>query len=106
MDLSRLMIDTVTIAHRTSVGEGGDPVFGSTSTIKARVEHGTQLITGPDGERTNAEHAFATYSEVKNSDVVWLPGDSTGDANAARRPILVKKAATLDGASTLYEVYL
>lgn len=106
MNITRLLIDTVTLSHQTAVSESGDPTLGTQTTIKARVEHGSKLLTGAGGEALAYEHAFVTADAVLQTDRVWLPGDNTADATAARRPITVRKAATLDGATTLYEVYL
>jgi len=106
MNITRLLTDTVTIAHQSSVSENGDPTFGTQSTIKARVEHGTRLLVGPDGQAMSYEQVFVTLDAVTQTDKVWLPGDTTTDVNAGRRPITVKKATTFDGITTLYEVYL
>jgi len=105
MDVSHLFLDTVTIAAQASVSEAGDPTFGSQSTIKARVEHGTKLVVS-DGAQIQADHVVITTSPVLHTDRLWLPGDSTSDNNAARRPVVIKKATGLLGGLTLYEVYL
>lgn len=106
MNVARMLTDTVTIAHQTSVSESGDPVFGSQSTFLGRVEHVSKLVAGPDGTQMTADHVIATQAIVVQTDRLWLPGDDTSDNNAARRPITIRKATTFDGSTTLYEVYL
>lgn len=106
MNISHLFKDTVTIARSSGVSGAGDPTFAAQVTCSARVEHGTKLITDASGNKVEAEHWYVSTTEVGQDDRVWLPGDSTGDNNAARRPIMVKKATELLGGITLYGVYL
>jgi len=105
MDTGHLMRDTVTIASEAGYADG-KPSFGSQTTIKARVEHQTKFVRGPGGQEVQSDHQFATESTVKTTDRVWLPGDTTSDNTAARRPIIVKQSTTLDGGYTYTEVYL
>lgn len=106
MNIAHLFKDTVTVAHLSSVSEAGDPTFATATTFKARVEHGSKLITDSSGNSMTAEHWFVSATVVGQEDRVWLPGDNTGSTDAARRPIMVKKATELLGGNTLYEVYL
>jgi hypothetical protein len=106
MNLGHLFRDTVTIARSNGVNASGDQTFSAPVTCKARVEHGTKLLTTGEGNTIEAEHWYTTTTEVGQDDCVWLPGDNTGSTDAARRPIAVKKAEELLGGMTLYEVYL
>lgn len=100
-----LLVDTVTVAAVTGVGNTGDPTFGAQSTLPARVENKSRLIPGTDGNDLKANHVIITETEIDRRSKVWLPGDSTGDANAARRILDVRKSSTPDS-FTLYETYL
>lgn len=106
MNIESYMVDTVTIKSVTSRDGAGDPVFGSARTIKARVEDGGLIFRDSDGNEIQPEHTFTTQSEVKLTDRVWLPGDDTTDANASKRPLIVRRARRRDGSGGHYEVSL
>jgi hypothetical protein len=102
---AHLFTDTVTAAPEAGRTVAGDPAYGAQYTLLARVEHGSRLVVGPDGNEVTAEHSFVTDSQVPLSHRVWLPGDDTGSAAASRRIIGVKSAAVPGGAG-LFEVFL
>ncbi len=106
MSYASLLTDTVTIALQTGITTSGDPTYGAKTTIKARVEYGTKLVYGADGSAKECEASLATMTELPMQTRIWLPGDNTGDNNAAKRPILTKRASTPSGSLVVYETYL
>ena len=103
MNIAGRLTHTITVQSQTGV-TAGDPTWGSQTARKARVEHGTKMIVAPDGSQKQSEHVVVTDFAIGPEDRVWLPGDNTADANAARRPIIVKKADTFGG-YFVYETY-
>lgn len=105
MNLGSMLTDTVTYKQRTGVSTAGDPTYGSALTASARVEHGRKIVQ-VDGEQVVFEHWFTTETELKPEWRCWLPGDDTTKDEESRRVVHVRKAATPDGLTTLFEVYL
>jgi len=103
MNLAGWFVDTVTVASQSSIDGYGARSYGQQSTIKARVEGGTRLIRGTQGEERVSTKWFTTDQVVTNSQSFWLPGDSTG--SEGRQPIRVLNATTRDTKTTLYVVY-
>jgi len=101
---ANLMTHTVTIASQTGKDSAGDPSFGSQSTIRARVEHKIAKVRSNQGEIIQAQHRVISESQILDTDRVWLPGDSTGDNNQARKPVMTGHADTPSG-YVLYEAW-
>jgi len=105
MNLSHLMIDTITVAEVSGASTSGDPTFGAQSTLKARVEEEVGIVATADGEQTTYTHKIATETQIGVNARVWLPGANTGDNNAAMRPLVSRTAQTLSGGYRYYETY-
>jgi hypothetical protein len=103
MNVYGWMVDTVTVASLSSTDVYGDRSYGSQSTIKARVEGGTKLVRGSNGEEVTCTRWFVTDATVDEASSYWLPGDSTG--GVGRQAVSVKSAKTRDQKTTLTEVY-
>jgi hypothetical protein len=106
LPVSRLLTDTITVSTRTGLSGSGDPLWSASTTLSARVERVDKLVVDATGTEVRAQHRIATTTELDREARVWLPGDDTGDADAARRPILVTKASTPSAGTTLWEVLL
>lgn len=104
--ISHLMTDTITISSESGVDVNGDPTFGSQTTIKGRVENKNKIIKMIDGNEEISSHVFVTLSAVTMGTRVWLPGTNTAVANDSLRPLIIKKANSITGNGTLYEVWL
>jgi hypothetical protein len=96
------MIDTITVASVVGVSASGDPTYGLSFTLKARVEENYGIVATADGEQSTYTHKVATEIEIGRNARVWLPGASTGDNNAAMRPLASKTAQTLSGGYRYY----
>ncbi len=104
--LAHLMTETVTIADESGRSNYGDPTFGAQSSIDAKVFFLDSTIIGVDGNEYRSTAKFATETEVTYLHRVWLPGDSTGDNTAARRPLMIKTATNPRGDIEFWEVFL
>jgi hypothetical protein len=104
MNIAPRLTHTITIQSQTGVDGAGDPAWSAQTTLKARVEHGTKKLVGANGEEKQAEHVAVTLTELSLEHRVWFPGDDTADLNAAKRPLMIKKADTFDG-YTIFETY-
>lgn len=100
---AHLLTDTVTVAAEAGISGYGDPTYGSQTTVAARVEYDSKLLTAPDGSVLEVTHRIASIVEIPLRARVWLPGDNTGDNNAAKRVVSVGKGSTPDGRETIYE---
>lgn len=73
--VSRLLIDEVTVTPRASVDEYGQPVAGTSTTVKAKVSQKTMrardAITGEDFVSTTQ---VATLHDVTISDLLTIAG--------------------------------
>jgi hypothetical protein len=104
--MTHLLTDTVTVASESGVNGYGDPTFGAQSTIACRVEEVDTIVIGTDHNEYRAVARIATEDEVFLTDRFWLPGDSTGDDDAARRPLTVKHSRFPGETEGLYIVLL
>jgi hypothetical protein len=103
--ITHFLTDTITVASPIGTSAGGDLTFGSQVTMKARVEREVKEVVTADGSTVVAYHRVATEAEIPLSARVWLPGDNTADTNAAKRPLMSKRASTIGGYS-FSETYL
>lgn len=103
---THLLTKTVTVAKQTAVSTSGDPTFGTQTTLKARHEKTTKVVLSTDGAERRADDVIITESVIDETDRVWLPGDDTGDNNAARRPLMVRNADIPSDGYTLFETFL
>lgn len=104
--VSHLLADTVTYSTQTTFDSSGDPNYSATATARARVEHGTFLVTDDSGTQRRATHKVVTEVDIPANARLWLPGDDTADGNDSRQIITRTSAATPNGSLTLRELYL
>ena len=104
--ITHLMDKTITVAGISAVDNHGDPTFSAQTTLVARIELTDELIVGPDGNEARANHTIATETAIKYTDRIWLPGDSTGDATAAKRPLRITYANIPNSSDGFYEVFV
>jgi len=95
--------ETINVAAESSRDNFGDITLGTPSTVSARVEQIEGTITYENGRQEITTIRIFTESEIKKTDRVWLPGDSTGNSNLARRPKTVKKFVDENGNTDYYE---
>ena len=104
-----LLTDTVTLALQTGQSAGGTPTYGAQSTVKARVEDGTEIVLDQEGQERRAKHAVCIEDvfavEALLAARFWLPGDDTGSDNASRRAIAVDSAADPGKTQRLTELF-
>lgn len=95
-----LLTDTVTLASQTGVSEAGEPTYAAKRTIRARVENGR------DRTAEDVDHDAVVYTTeaVAPLDRIWLPGDDTSDASAARRAAKISYLSDPGGGLTLFVV--
>jgi len=100
------LTSTITVATQSGVDSYGDPTFATAATMSARVETKQRIIVGTNGDEYQSNHVVCTASAIPLNARVWLPGDTTSDANQARRPIMVEAASDKAGATSVYLTYL
>lgn len=105
MNIAHLLIDTITYQTPTGLSAAGAPTWSAQTTADARVEYGYKHVVNLTGQTKESEAVIATLVEIPNNARVWFPGASTADVNQSRRPILSKRAYTLDGSFAFYETY-
>ncbi len=103
--MSKWMVSTVTYKTVASVDSVGDPTFSAASTMDARVENRQVHIKARDGNTYESRHQVASLTQIPLKSRVWLPGDNTGDDNAARQPLDIPDADTKLGTDTLYMTF-
>lgn len=106
MDFTSWLVDTITVAAPSGVSNYGDPTFGASSTLAARVQSKRQIIKARDGEEIISDHVIYTANAIAPDSRVWLPGDDTGDANEARRVLATYETHDKPGAVVLYKTLL
>jgi len=104
MDISHLLTDTVTRAPKTGVSGTGDPKYGATSDIDARIEQQKQLESTDEGQTRDVKTVFLTDETINSDDVVWLPGENTADPSAGHRVEQIERADPLVGGPELKRV--
>ena len=111
MDVTSWMVHVCTKKSRSSTGAKGDPVLGSPSTFKARVEKKRTTVRSADGRETVSSHVLTTTSQILPDDVVWFPAiagdtaDDTSSLDAARTPLSVEVATTKSGAQYIWQIF-
>lgn len=104
MNIDHALTDTIT--YQTVAGiSGGDPTWATARTAKARVEQGLREVFSASGEVKQASHTLYTTTRLPLECRVWLPGASTSDAGASKRPVATKQSSTFGG-YTIFETYL
>lgn len=102
MNLETLLTSSITIASQASVDTHGDPSYGSPRTVRARI----QPARGRDEEEIEHEHVILCGEVISPDDRIWLPGDDTTSADAARRPLSVEEQRDRWGEPKLWTVLL
>lgn len=100
--------ELVTVKRKTSHGLAGDPTRGTTLTMLARIERQAGKMTSADGTELTFDARVFTEppNEVKLSDLLFFPEDSTADDEAGREVTRVEAVRDLDGVLDHYEVLL
>jgi hypothetical protein len=85
MNLAHLLTQTITVAARTGVDANGDPTYGAATPLPGYVERAEGVANeGPKGTTNTDMWKVATTTRIEPESRVWLPGESTADAGAAR----------------------
>lgn len=79
--LKRMLHQSVTVQAMTGRDAYGDPAFGSASTVAARIEPTTKIVTVGEGQQFQADHLIVVESGIALGDRVTLP---SGEARIAR----------------------
>lgn len=110
MNVSRLLIHTVSVARRTGVDVSGTPAYGAPFEVAARVEwsEGRERL-GRDGTAKAVAARIVTAVEIGPEDRVWLPNSdmTPGDSSDTTRayvpgPTGVQPVTGLGGAVDFY----
>jgi hypothetical protein len=105
MNITSWLKDTITVKSVSSRSNSGDPVFGSASSIKCRIENKHTLVRDATGREKLSDQWIVTDTQIDLSDVIWLPSESVA-SDSGHRPIKVASAKDKLGNVTMYEVYL
>jgi hypothetical protein len=97
LPIRKLLTQTLYYKEESSVDNAGDPTFGTLQNMKCRAEREVREILDRDGNTLVGSWVVATLYEVPRNAQVWLPGDNTSDATAARRRLGAVSAQTPDG---------
>lgn len=101
-----LMNQTINVATKSGRDSSGDPSYGTAADVSAYVEKRRGIVELPTGEKVETSHWIVVESEIKLSDRVWLPGDSTSDPSLAYTPASVEAFVDDVGNAHHYEVTL
>ncbi len=104
--ISGFLVDSISVKEQTGVSAFGDPTYGSVQTIKSRVEETTKIIKATNGEEHQASHKIATEELIDINSLVWLPGESSGDDDLARRVLKIETAKTKSGGYQFYMTFV
>lgn len=105
------LIHTVTRKRRTGINASGDPSYGSTSTIAARVEFKTRMVKDASGKEIVSTCEMAVLDRPNLDDMFWLPAiagstaDDTSSDDAARTPVAITGATNKLGTQQLWMVF-
>lgn len=96
--------ETVTVKRTTSHTDAGDPVRGSSFTVRARVER-KEIEQGDVTSRTiDTDHRFFTDTEIQQGDLVFFAEDNPANDDTGHRVIDVEKKVRLDGSPFMFTV--
>ncbi len=98
--------ETVTVSDRIDVNEFGDPVYGDSREVKAKVENVVEKILTPEGNERESGHKIITEEKIKMDSRIWLPGEDVTDQNASRRPLTIRSNSTFDLRCTVFETWI
>ena len=103
---SHLFTETISFAEPTGLGNSGDRTFGAVTTAAARVEHGSFLVRGTDGNMREFKTLVITETAISSAARVWLPGDDTTDGNESKKISGRSQFSTPEADVTFYELIL
>lgn len=106
MSVAHILTDTVSYATIASRDSSGDPTYDSAATTSARWEETTKQIRTPTGDFVQSDHWMICETDIPKNARVWAPGVSTSSLDSSHEILSKKKAATPNGALTLYEYRL
>lgn len=106
MNIRSKLNQTVTYATRSGVDSDGDPSYNSQATIPARVEVRHKIFALPDGTQKQSSHIIYTETRIPLGARIWLPGDTTTNANHARTIITENADPSLRANQTLYQTFV
>lgn len=106
MSLARILRESAYVASVTSTDSRGNPVYGTPSVRKVRVERSQRMVMNARGEETPSSHRLWCLSPIALTDRVWLPGANTASAEASHLPLSVSAVSDFGGSRTLYRVDL
>lgn len=87
MNIRRALNDVITVADPASRSAHGDPTYGATRTVAARIEYEAGQTTGTETARQQSTVLY-TEEELKLDARVWLPGANTSSASAALKVLV------------------
>jgi len=99
------MTDTLSYKVPSGVSDG-DLSYGSLLTAAARIEEYPRVIKGTSGEEIVTSHQVATETDIPIEARCWVNTSETGDNDKGLRILQRRKANTIDGTYTLYELTL
>ncbi len=111
MLISSWLIHSVTRKRRTGITTAGDPSYGSTTTVAARVEFVQRKLRSAEGKEVVSTCEMAMTEEPRYDDLYWLPSiagttaDDTASDDAGRTPLSIKGATNKIGTQRLWMIY-
>lgn len=106
MDLASWFSNTVTIQVPSGISNFGDLTYAAQTTVLGRLQAKRTLIKANDGTMLISDHVFYSTTEIPPDARIWLPEDSTGDNDTARRVLAVYNTHDKAGTETLYKTLL
>lgn len=94
--------EAITVKRITSHSSGGDPVRGTTLTMKARVQRADQDQPIGNGRDAASSTLLFTTEPIVLGDLVFLPEDNVADQNTGRIVGSVERRVALNGTVTHY----
>ena len=107
MNLKTWFNDTIYVARVAGINYAtGQPTYGTPFAVKCRFEYQQKTVVDVNGEERVSSNHFATDTEIKIDDRVWLPGVNQSDPSKASKILSIESASTKQKTSKLWQVYL
>jgi len=101
-----MLTQTVHVASFASVDAYGKNTYGTPRALPARVQGQQRNVRSQAGDELVSSHVVYVAEEVKPTDRIWLPGQSTSSAEASNVPLTITSSPHPSSGVTLWKVEL
>lgn len=91
LELDKMLVKTVNVRSPSGAGftPGGTPILAAAVPMAAYVETKLGTESAPGGTAKNVSHMVVTITEIRQDDLVWLPGLDPTNLNLGKRPLAI-----------------